>query len=383
MNTRNIIIGLVVLAVLIGGFMIFGGGANMLAPKPAPTPIVALVDYANLVTASGTLLPVNRVNLSFKIAGQVQRVMVKPGDGVKRNDVLAQLDSTELAASTAQAQAALALAQAGLDQLKSGASKEDIAAAQANLDTARAQLAKVKAGASAEEIAAAKATLDRATSALRDAQSEYDKIKNDPAAGMYPQSIAFQAAIEQYRIADARYQQVVKGASVEDIQIAQAGVAAAQANLDRVKAQARPAEIAAAQARVDQAQAALRQMRAVAASANLTAPFAGTIAAVNVHEGETVVPGVVVITLGDIKNLRLETDDLSESSIARVKLGQVVNVTFEALPGQTFPGKVTFIAPISSAKSGGTNYTIYIEFDHLDPGLRWGMTGHIEINTKQ
>jgi hypothetical protein len=44
---------------------------------------------------------------------------------------------------------------------------------------------------------------------------------------------------------------------------------------------------------------------------------------------------------------------------------------------------VTYIAPMASAKQGGTNYTIYVEFDNLDPALRWGMTGHIEINTKQ
>ena len=382
MITRNMIMGVVVLAIIAVGFFAFGGAA-LISPKPTPAPVAALEDIENIVTASGTLAPVKRANLAFKIAGQVKRVAVQTGDTVKQNAVLIQLDAVELNAAVAQAQANVALAQAGLDQLKAGASQEDIASAQAALNTARAQLAKVKAGASAEEIAIAKASLDRAASALQDAQSEYDKIKNDPAAGMYPQSIAYQAASEQYRIAQARYAQVMKGASAEDIQIAQTGVAAAQANLDRVKAQARPAEIAAAQARLELAQAALRQARSAESSVNLTAPFSGTIAAINIREGETVVPGVTIITLGDIKNLRLETDDLSERNIAKVKLGQAVNVTFEALPGQTFTGKISFIAPIASAKAGGTNYTVYINFDRLDPALRWGMTGHIEINTKQ
>jgi HlyD family secretion protein len=143
-----------------------------------------------------------------------------------------------------------------------------------------------------------------------------------------------------------------------------------------VKAGARPEEIAAAQARLDQAQAAL-------SAASLVAPFAGTVAAVNVKEGEMVAPGVPVVTLGDLSNLRLETDDLSETNIARIKLGQSVAVTYEALPGKAFNGKITFIAPISSQKQGGTNYTTYIEFDQLDPTLRWGMTGHIEINAKR
>ncbi len=383
MNTRNIVVGIIVLAVLVVGLLAFGGGSNPLSPKPTPTAIAALSDLDNLVTASGTLVPAKRANLSFKVPGQVVQVAVKAGDAVRRGDVLVRLDAAELDAAVAQARSAVALAQANLDQLKAGASKEDIATAEANLNTARAQLAKVRAGASAEDIAIAKASLDRAAAVLKDAQSEYDKVKNDPAIGMFPQSAALQAAFEQYKIAEARYKQVLKGASAEDIRIAEAAVAAAQAALDRVKAQARPEEIAAAQARLDQAQGALRQAQAALASATLTAPFDGTIAAVNVREGETVTPGIPVVTLGDLTNLRLETDDLSETNIARVKLGQIANVTFEALPGKTFKGKITQIAPISSQKQGGTNYTVYVEFEGLDPTLRWGMTGHIEINTKQ
>jgi HlyD family secretion protein len=383
MNLRNIVIGIIVLAVLVVGFLAFSGGSNPLSLKPTPTAIAALSDLENLVTASGTLVPAKRANLGFKIPGQVVQVSVQAGDAVKRGDVLARLDAAELDAAVAQAKSAVALAQANLDQLKAGASREDIAAAEANLNTARAQLAKVRAGASAEDIAIAKAGLDRAASALKDAQTEYDKVKDDPAIGMYPQSAALQAATEQYRIAEARYAQVLKGASAEDVRIAEAAVAAAQATLDRVKAPARPEEIAAAHARLDQTQGALRQAQAALAAATLAAPFDGTIAAVNVREGETVTPGIPVIMLGDLTYLRLETDDLSETNIARVKLGQVVNVTYEALPGKTFKGKVTQIAPISSQKQGGTNYTVYVEFDLLDSALRWGMTGHIEIDAKQ
>ena len=381
MTKRNIIIGIVVL-VAVGGFLAMGGGAS-LSPKPTPTPdLAALSEFDNLVTASGTLLPAKRANLAFKIPGQVVEIAVKAGDSVKKGAALLRLDAAELDAAVAQAKAAVALAQANLDQLKSGASKEEIAAAEANLNTARAQLAKVRASVTPEDLAIAKAGLDRAAAGLKDAQSAYDKVKDDPAVGMYPQSAAYQAAIQQYQIAEATFLKVVKGASAEDIRIAEAAVAAAQANLDRVKAPARAEEIAAAQARLDQAQGVMRQQQASLASATLVAPFDGTVAAVNVKDGETVTPGFVVIALGDLANLRLETDDLSETNIARVKLAQPVNVTFEALPGKTFTGTVTQIAPISTPKQGGTNYTVTVEFDKLDPVLRWGMTGHIEINAK-
>ncbi len=367
MNTRNLILGMGLLVVLVGVFLAMGG-SEMLNPRPTPTPIASPIDYENLVTASGTLVPVKRAQLAMRAAGQVTQISVKVGDQVQAGDVLLRLDDAE-------AQAAVKLAQATLAQLKAGATKQDLAIAQANVETAKAQLAKVRAGATPEEIAIAKASLDRAAAILKNAQAEYDKVRHDPYIGMLPQSAALEAAYEQYRIAEAQYQRVLKGATPEDIRIAETAVAVAQANLERVQAGARAEEIAAAQARLEQAQTMVNAM-------TLTAPFAGTIAAINVREGEMVTPGMPVITLGDLRAMRLETDDLSETDVARVKLGHVASVTFEAMPTQTFKGKVTHIAPIATAKSGGTNYTIYLDIENLDPALRWGMTGHIEINTR-
>ncbi len=368
MTGRNIIIGLIVIVVLAGGFLALGGG-SAIAPQPTPTPSASLGELEDLVTASGTLVPLKRANLALKTSGQAIQVPVKAGISVKKGDTLVKLDSAEL-------DAAVAMAQANLNQLKNGATKEQIAEAQANLDTALAQLAKVRAAATLEDLAIAKANLERAQSALKDAQSAYDRVKDDPAVGMYPQSQAYEAASQQYKVAEASFIKVLKGATPEDIRVAESNVAVAQAALNRVKAGARPEEIAAAQARLDQAKAAL-------SATALVAPFDGLIAAVNIREGETVVAGVPLITLGDLSNLRLETDDLSETNVARVQLGQSVNVTFEGMPGKVFAGKVVEIAPISTPKQGGTNYTVTIEFAKLDPALRWGMTGHIEINTKQ
>ncbi len=233
-------------------------------------------------------MPVKRANLSMRAAGQIAQIPVKVGDVVKAGDVLMRLDDAEV-------QAAVKIAQATLAQLKTGATKEDIAIAQANLDTAKAQLAKARAGATPEEIAMVKASLDRAAANLKNAQAEYDKVRDDPAIGMFPQSAALQAATEMYRIAEAQFQRALKGATPEDIRIAESAVTVAQANLNRVQAGARAEEIVAAQARLDQAQAALSSMI-------LTAPFAGTIASINAREGETMTPGVTVIVLGDLKN---------------------------------------------------------------------------------
>ena len=380
MTGRNVILGIVMLAVLAGGYVAMGGEVPG-AAKGTPTPDLSYSQMDNLVVASGTLLPARRSNLSFRMAGLASAVAVKAGDLVKEGDVLARLDSAELDAAVAQAKAGLVAAQAAVAELKAGPSKEDIAVAQAAVDSAKAQLARAKVGPTSEELAIAKANLIRAESNLREAQFAYDGVRGMDIIGMLPESRALNLATQEYAVAKASHDLAARGPLAEDVRIAEAAVAAAQAGLDRAKAPARPESVATAQARADQAQAAVLQAQAALAGVTLKAPFAGTVAEVNLNPGEAVGPGQAVIILGDVANLRLETNDLSETSVARVKVGQPVAVTFEALPGKSFKGTVFSIAPISSQRQGGTNYTVVVQMESLDPSLRWGMTGNLEINT--
>jgi HlyD family secretion protein len=382
MSKRTFFAGLVILGLIA---VVYSGMTGQLSgtSHATPTPVITASDLDSLVVASGTLLPSKRANLAFRIPGLAIEVTAKAGDVVKEGDVLVRLEAGELDAALVGAKASLAVAQSSLAELKAGASKEEIAVAQANLDAAKAQVARAKVGPAAEDIAIARANVVRAEANLRGAQSAYDGVKGMANVGMLPESYAMNQATMDLDVARSQYNRAVKGAVVEDIRIAEAGVMTAQAELDRVKAAVRPEAVAVGQARVDLAQAAVQQAQAALASATLKAPFAGTVAAVNINVGETVGAGVPAITLGDLANLRLETDDLSETSVGKVRIGQAVTVAFESLPAREFSGNVTRIAPIASQKQGGTNYTVTVEVAGLDPSLRWGMTGHIEIDTRQ
>jgi multidrug resistance efflux pump len=141
-------------------------------------------------------------------------------------------------------------------------------------------------------------------------------------------------------------------------------------------------QIAVAEANVTQAQAAADLAQATVDELQLKAPFAGTIGNVYAREGEMLTSGQTVLALGDMSSLRVETTDLSEVDVARVSVGQPVHVTFDALKGRTLNGRVTRIAPMSSASQGGVNYTVLVELDQLDPALRWGMTAFTDITIK-
>jgi len=136
-----------------------------------------------------------------------------------------------------------------------------------------------------------------------------------------------------------------------------------------------------AQAEADRAQALLDSANAtLAAQSTLVAPFDGTIVSVDISSGETVVPGRVVITMGDLSRFQVETKDLSERDVPRVQIGQNANVFIEAL-NQEFSGKVTDISRVSSTVGGDVVFKVTIDLDKQPQGLLWGMSADVKIET--
>ena len=165
---------------------------------------------------------------------------------------------------------------------------------------------------------------------------------------------------------------------------AEANVLAADAQIrylnrlatDALHFESAQADLARAQALLDSAKATLLAQSA------LTAPFAGTIVSVDIAPAETVVPGQVVIVLGDFSKYRVETSDLSERDVPRVQIGQSANVFIEAL-NEEFPGEVIDIDRISSTLGGDVVYKVTIELDKQPQGLLWGMSADVQIQTAE
>jgi len=362
-----------------------------------------------VVSASGKALPARWANLSFVSGGHVAEVKVQAGDKVEAGQVLAQLDDADAKIALAQAAAALKMAQAQLAQLKAGARVEEIAqqkqavqAAQAALSGATARLSQLQKGARAAELAEAESALRQAEAEWKIVFDSYDAVTTGHAMikaynvrggglGALEESLRYQyqAATQAVTAARARLDQLKAGATDTELRAARAEVSAAQAQLDSAQARldqmmAGPTaeELAVSEANVAQMRAAAELAQAALDKTQLTAPFAGTVGAVYARAGEMLAPGQTALALGDLTILRVETTDLSEVDVARVSVGQPVNVTFDALKGKTLPGRVTRIAPMSSAGQAGVNYTVIVELDQLDPALRWGMTAFVDIQVK-
>jgi multidrug efflux pump subunit AcrA (membrane-fusion protein) len=429
---KKLIIGIVVVVVAVAAvYLVVGrgvqaGASNGGQPDPTPAPIQA----DSRVVADAKVVPARSARLSLPAGGIVAELPVEEGQQVAAGQVLIKLESSRQAAAVAQAEAQLQRAQAGLAELKAGARDEERRTAQAALDAAQARLDRVRSGPQPAEVTAAKATLAEAQAALRklqegadeqqiiaaqaeylnaaaavrQAQAAYDRVKGDTNIGLRPEALQLEQATNQYNAAQARLAQLKKGASAADIAGARARLQRAQAQLDLLKetnpadvaaaeaevrraeaqldllaAGARPEAIAAAEAEGAAAQATLDQATIALAETKLRAPFAGTIAALDTRVGEQVGGGSPVVQLADLTTLQIETDNLTELNIVRVREGAAATVTFDAIPGLTASGKVLRIKPLGENKQGDMTYTVVVRPDQLDARLRWNMTASVAI----
>lgn len=384
-----------------------------------------------VVIAEAVVVPAYHASLSMATSGIVSAVLVQEGDEVAEGQVLLRTRDGHQQAAVAQAEAALAGAQARLAALESGARTPEIAASQANLDAAEARLSRLLEGSRTEDIAAAEdsltaaqaalqrlydgpddqtriaseAELSNAEATLRQAQAAYDKVAGSESIAMLPQSLQLEQATNQYEAAKARYdalfaspsadvlasaraqvsqaeahlERLKRPATAAEIAEGEAAVAAAQGQLDLLLAGARQEDLAGAQAAVLEAEAAVRQAKASLADTALRAPSAGTIAALEVKEGEQVVVGKPVAELADLGDWQIETSDLTELDVTSVQEGDRVSLTFDAISDLELSGTVTRIKSIGQEKLGDVTYTLVIRPDVQDRRLRWNMTGVVTI----
>ncbi len=404
------IIGLIigVIAVSALGFL---GYQRFLAPVPViPTPTPSAKAEAAVVSAQGFVAPQHSSDLAFRSGGRVAEVLVAEGDQVKQGQALIRLQDDQLQAAVAQAQATLDLAKANLDQVQQGARVEDIAAAKAQVNVAEAQVTAARAerdrltgGAMDAALATAQAQLSSALVEPKVAQDAYDKvtqcvtvsrggqkIKVCPGLGTPEEQARFRvnAANEGVNAAQSALTEATKG-SGKQVQAAQANVAAAQAQrdiaqtqLDRLKAGATSAQVAAAAASVAQADAGLQAAQAALNEAQLIAPFDGTIAQIDTAVGQVVGPGSPIVSIANLTEWEIDTDDLSEVDVINVQPAQAVAITFDALPGMKLNGQVLAITPKSQTKRGDVTYTVKIPIENPDPRLKWGMTAQVEIQVR-
>jgi multidrug resistance efflux pump len=275
------------------------------------------------VIAEGMLLPVSALDLSFTVSGQVDEVLVSDGETVRKDQVLARLvDSAQAQSALASAQQDALAAQQALDDYK--------AAAQVNL--AQAQIEAILAG-------------KRRTTAL-----------NNYNAGRSRETTA--------RLDEAD----------GNLAIAEAALKRTEENdgLD-------PERLNTLEARLNAAEAAVASAQAAIDALELRAPMAGTVADVRIIHGQRIQPGEVVMAVADFSEWVVETDNLTETEVVALSVGQLVEVVLDALPEVKLRGEVVRINQRFEEKRGDITYTVTVVLKETDPLMRWGMTAAVRF----
>ncbi len=293
--------------------------------------------------------------------------------------------------NTAVAEAAVTQAAGGRDLALEGANNAQIAAAQAGVTAAQTAYDNAQRthqpiaqdeDADAEVREQARLALAASYTDLAAAQASLDAL--DAGATGFERTAAnsgVTAAASQFEAASAQHDLLLQGSRAEQIAIAQAvlderndGITAAELKL--VGAQT---AVSQAEAAVAEAEAGLESARHMLEKRTLTAPFTGTVMAVEIKAREYARAGVPVIVLADLSGWQVETTDFSEFNVTKTAVGQSALVTVDAFAGQEWNGRVTAVANTSTVSRGDVNYTVTVALDEVDVPLRWGMTAYVEL----
>lgn len=337
-----------VLVLLVGG----GGTTAVLGSKRAAAPKQDTVEVAQgplkvVVSETGTIEPLTKVEIKSRVAGQVAKLLVDVGDRVEKGQLLLQLDTTDM--------------------------DRERARVEADRDMMKARLQMLEAGARPEEIQEAQAQLEQAKSAYQRAEAEYQRSQ----AALKAQTITLRDA-ESAR---------------NDYDGARAQLDAAKARLARLKAGARAEELMEARAQLSKAEVALRAAQDQLDYASIRSPMAGTVIKRGIEVGEMVSPGVSataqgtsMLTVADLDRLILKSS-LNQIDIGKVKKGLSVEVRVDSAPGKVFVGAIHKVAPAAEASKNGQDGLQTFPIETIltaTPGaqaelLKPGMTADLDI----
>jgi RND family efflux transporter MFP subunit len=168
--------------------------------------------------------------------------------------------------------------------------------------------------------------------------------------------------------------------SQQTISSKELAVQAAQDSLNLAMAGATKEQIDAQRARVDAANANVMNVEAQLDKTVLRAPINGIVTKQDAKVGQIVSPNVQLV--GIISEDKYQIDvNIPEVDISKVALGNPVSITLDAIPRETFKGKVISIDPAETVVDGAVNFKVKIAFENNDPRIKSGFTANLTIST--
>ncbi len=320
-----------------------------------------------LLRSDGTLHTTGTVegtelNISSKIASRITTLSLQEGDVIKAGEVVVNLEDADLAAEVRFAAAALDKANA------------EVKVAEATLDDQRAVLESAQA-----QILVAKADVRKAQVQVKDSERHLSRMTRLYKLKTVPQE-SYDSAV------------TANESAVTSVESARAKVEAAKAERRAVEAQLHmvQSQLVLAQAGTRQAEASLAQWKAKYNDTIIKSPLSGTVVYKAAEQGETVTPGMTILTLVDLSRLTVRVD-IDESRLGALGINDKVTLHPIGKDGKSILGHIAAInryADFATQKdvTGGREdirtFRVTIAVDAAESGLLPGMTVNVAIPGK-
>jgi HlyD family secretion protein len=297
------------------------------APTPVTVETAARGAIDRMVTTDAVLYPVNQSNVTSKINAPVTRVLVNRGDHVRAGQVLAVLESADLASAANESQHQIEQAQAAYDLLSGATVVEDRNKAEADVQSAKETLDAAKKvydnrAAAQKEGALAQKTVDEAKLAVVQAQIQYDT---------------------------------------------------AQRHLESLNQVGQKQSIRGAEAQVNTAKAHYESAKVQLTYAQITSPIAGVVADRAVYPGEMAVSGTPLVSIVDISDI-VARANVPVKDASYIKVGRPARI---AGPDGDIPGVVTVVSP--SVDPTTTTVQVWVRAPNPGEKLKPGGTVRVAI----
>jgi HlyD family secretion protein len=280
-----IAIAIVLAVVLFAAFNSMNGGV-----VPVRAARVTRSNIRSVISTNGKIETINNFEAHAPVATTVKRILVKEGDHVKRGQLLLQLDDADARTNAAKAMAELKGAQADINAIRTGGTREEVL-------TTDAQLVKAKAD---------RDNAERNLEAL-------ERLQKNGAA-----------SIGEVKEAEAEF-----------------NTAQANANLlqQKLKDRYSKPEVAHVEAQKGEAQAAYKAATDILNKSNVKAPFDGVVYAIPVRAGNYVNAGDLLLQEADLSQVRVRAF-VDEPDVGRLAPGERIEVGWDALPGRLWQGQL-------------------------------------------
>jgi HlyD family secretion protein len=291
------------------------------------------------IGATGSVRARQSAVLIWQTTGIVDAVNTDVGKRVSRDEVLASLDKASLNQSIILAEADLASAKKALEDLL-------------NSDTSRAQ--------ALVAVDKAEKAYEKAYNWRLELNGKIDIIDTYYENGI-PKVRKYKGYADAETIADAD----------ENLALTEAQLKDARRAYERLKDGPDSADVASAEARVAAAQSTLNL-------AFISAPFDGTITQAMPSVGDQVSAGSVAFRVDDLSHLLLDLQ-VSEVDINSVSVGQTASLTFDAILGKQYSGKVVEVGQSGDTVQGVVSFTVTVELTDANEFVKPGMTAAVTV----